>query len=514
MDEGTTLKVQDTLEFRGGTIGLSILAHPSPSRIGEIVRLTEIGSGERLEINRSEPEFCLPAGGRAEALATMFISRKAVAAEARCSGSVRLTAEEGAEVVVEGEVLVGAREWPVESLQTGLVLVLSKAVALLLHFLPSEGASGPDLGLFGESSEIRRLRAEIRRVADLDEPVLLRGETGVGKELVARAIHACSRRHEQEYVCVNIAAIPPTLAASELFGHRKSGFSGADHDREGYFRRADKGTLFLDEIGDAPSEIQVALLRVLEQGQIQVVGDDEPRKVNVRLIAATDTNIDEAITQGKFRLPLLQRLGYPIVVPPLRARRDDIGRLFIRFLREELAEVGEAERLADAGPTDKGWLRASLIDRLVRYSWPGNVRQLRNVAHQLAISNRGLPKLRVPPMVEQMLSTSQAPVQGGSAPPPVKPPRDLSAITDDVIIQALRDHRFNQTATAAALNVSRSYLDTRMNDCDRIRKACDIGVDELRRCCDECDGDLDAMVARLEVSKHGLKQQMRRLGLR
>jgi two-component system nitrogen regulation response regulator GlnG len=252
---------------------------------------------------------------------------------------------------VEGEVLSGEREYPVERLRIGLVLMLGNAVVLLLHILNSVGESGPDLGLVGESDEIHKLRSNIRRVADLDVPVLLHGETGVGKELVARAIHECSGRREREYLCVNMAAVTSSVAASELFGHKKSAFTGASRDHEGYFQRADKGTLFLDEIGDASHDVQLHLLRAVETGQIQVVGGDDLLTVDVRLVAATDSNLDQAIEHGRFRLPLLQRLaGYEIHIPPLRSRRDDIGRLFVHFLRVELDRVGDSERLADPAP--------------------------------------------------------------------------------------------------------------------------------------------------------------------
>jgi two-component system nitrogen regulation response regulator GlnG len=405
MDQEKTLRVIDTIKSSAGAIALTILCHPSPSRIGDFARLTVLGSGERLEVNRFVPVFRRHDARSIDSLATMFASRSPLVVEALRSGAVRLCAEEGAEVVVEGEVLSGEREYPVERLRIGLVLMLGNAVVLLLHILNSVGESGPDLGLVGESDEIHKLRSNIRRVADLDVPVLLHGETGVGKELVARAIHECSGRREREYLCVNksdeihklrsnirrvadldvpvllhgetgvgkelvaraihecsgrrereylcvnMAAVTSSVAASELFGHKKSAFTGASRDHEGYFQRADKGTLFLDEIGDASHDVQLHLLRAVETGQIQVVGGDDLLTVDVRLVAATDSNLDQAIEHGRFRLPLLQRLaGYEIHIPPLRSRRDDIGRLFVHFLRVELDRVGDSERLADPAP--------------------------------------------------------------------------------------------------------------------------------------------------------------------
>jgi two-component system nitrogen regulation response regulator GlnG len=515
MEHARTINALDSIQANVNTLGLTILFHPCASRIGDIAQLGEVGSGKRFLVNRLEPMFSLPSGAVTEALATPFVSRNAMAIEALASGNVRLSAEKGAQVVADGVPLAAPGEFAEKDLQTGLVLVLGNAVVLLLHFLQSAGESQPDLGLTGENIAIRRLRAAIRHVADLDVPVLLRGETGVGKELVARAIHECSHRCEREYVCVNMAAIAPTVAASELFGHRKFAFTGANRDHAGYFQRADCGTLFLDEIGDAASEIQTMLLRAVETGQVQPVGAEKQDMVDVRLIAATDSDLEHRIEKGSFRLPLLQRLaGYEIHVPPLRDRRDDIGRLFIHLLRGELARLGEARRLDDPRPGEQGWLRASLVAKMARYDWPGNVRQLRNVARQIAISSRGAGKIQIDPALDRLLSGGQDRPPDQPHSPPRKSNRASSAISDDTIISVLRENGFNVSAAASALDVSRTWLFTRMDGCDRIRKASDLDEAEIRRCQDECRGDLDAMVARLEVSKHGLKQRMTHLRIR
>lgn len=515
LDRAKTINALDSVQATTSTLGLTILFHPSTSRIGDIADLTEVGSGKRIAVNRLEPVFQLPSGATTEALGTPFVSRKAMVIEALPSGNVRVSAEKGAQVAADGAPLVAPREFGEKDLQAGIVLMVGNAVVLLLDFLHSGGESQPDLGLVGESIEIRRLRANIRRVADLDVPVLLRGETGVGKELVARAIHECSRRREREYVCVNMAAITPTVAASELFGHKKSAFTGANRDHAGYFQRADRGTLFLDEIGDAAQEIQTLLLRAVETGQVQPVGAERHETVDVRLIAATDADLDRQIEKGSFRLPLMQRLaGYEIHVPPLRTRRDNIGRLFIHLLREELARLGEARRLDDPRPGQKGWLRASLVARIAAYHWPGNVRELRNVARQIAISSRGAAKIQVDPALDRLLSGGQEQTPDQPHSTPKKRKRASSAISDDTIIQVLRENSFNVSAAAAALDVSRTWLFTRMDGCDRIRKASDLEEAEIRRCLKECRGDLDAMVARLEVSKHGLKQRMTHFGMR
>ncbi|HEU4537176.1 MAG TPA: sigma 54-interacting transcriptional regulator, partial [Polyangiaceae bacterium] len=181
-----------------------------------------------------------------------------------------------------------------------------------------------------------------------------------------------------------MGAVPKELAAAELFGAARGAYTGSTHDREGLFRSAQGGTLFLDEVGEAPPEVQVMLLRALETGEVHPVGAKAPVAVDVRLVAATDANLESQIRDGRFKEPLLHRLaGYEIRLPPLRERREDIGPLFYHFARGELEATGEARRLAPADPYEAPWLPAPIAARLVRHPWPGNVRQLRNWARQI-----------------------------------------------------------------------------------------------------------------------------------
>src|SRR6185369_6449016 len=214
--------------------------------------------------------------------------------------------ESPVQVVADGVPVAGSREIPAAEVERGVVLELSGRVALLLHTLGDEepGPSVPGFDLVGESAGIVRVRREIARVADLDVPVLLRGETGTGKELVAHALHRASRRRSAAFLSLNMAAIPASLAASELFGATRGAFTGAVAAHAGHFERAQGGTLFLDEIGDAPAEVQVSLLRVLETGEIQRVGGAPISGVDVRLIAGTDADLERAIADGRFRSAL------------------------------------------------------------------------------------------------------------------------------------------------------------------------------------------------------------------
>jgi anaerobic nitric oxide reductase transcription regulator len=224
--------------------------------------------------------------------------------------------------------------------------------------------------IIGASAVIRRLRREIDIVAGSDLSVLIHGETGTGKELVARAVHASSARRKEPIIYVNCAALPETLAEAELFGHVRGSFTGAAGDRPGKFEIADGGTLFLDEIGELPLTVQPKLLRALQEGEIQRVGADRPIKVNVRLLAATNRDLLAEVAAGRFRVDLFHRLNvYPVTVPPLRERTDDIALLAGYF-------CDIARRRSGAGPVR---LDASALEALVGYAWPGNVRELENV---------------------------------------------------------------------------------------------------------------------------------------
>jgi two-component system nitrogen regulation response regulator GlnG len=380
-------------------------------------------------------------------------------------------------------------------------------------------------GLVGESSAIAQVRAEIHRVADLAVPVLIRGATGTGKELVAQGIHAASRRHRGPFVSVNLGAIPPSLAASELFGAARGAYTGAVQAQDGYFRKAQGGTLFLDEIGETPQEVQASLLRVLEAGEIQPVGAQSALRVDVRVLAATDADLEQRVQAGTFREPLLHRLaGYSIRLPPLRERRDDIGRLLVHFLRQELAATGELEIL-DRDSPHLLWIKPALVARLARYDWPGNVRQLRNAVRQLVIGSRGLPQIQSSPGLESLLAPAAAPAvsapavaapavfpaqPGGSVAARRRKPADVSR---DELLAVLRAHRWRLKSAAEELGISRPSLYVLIEHCPAIRKAGDLKVEEIVLCHRECGGDLDRMVERLMVSRDALHRRIRELGL-
>src|SRR5262245_33645912 len=231
-------------------------------------------------------------------------------------------------------------------------------------------------GIFGTSVELQATLSRARKVAPTDSTVLVTGETGTGKELLARAIHAWSGRANAPFVSVNCAAIPQTLIASELFGHERGAFTGAQQRRLGRFELAAGGTLFLDEVGELPVETQVLLLRVLQEREFERVGGTTSLAADVRVVAATNRDLRQAIAEGSFRSDLYYRLAvFPLEMPPLRERRSDLRPLVEHFVRSAARKVGKTIRGID--PQSLGQLEA--------YSWPGNVRELQNVIESSVI---------------------------------------------------------------------------------------------------------------------------------
>jgi transcriptional regulator with GAF, ATPase, and Fis domain len=234
--------------------------------------------------------------------------------------------------------------------------------------------------IVGSSAALRKVLLEVAKVAPTDSNVLILGETGTGKELIARAIHKRSKRSGRAFICVNCAAIPASLIASELFGHEKGAFTGALQRRAGHFEAADGGTIFLDEIGELSLETQISLLRVLQEREFQRVGNSQPISVDVRVLAATNRDLDAAVTAGTFRQDLLYRLNvFPICVPPLRERKNDIP-VLVQYLVEQFARRA-GKRITE--------IQKKTLNLLQSYDWPGNIRELQNVIERAVVLCEG-----------------------------------------------------------------------------------------------------------------------------
>ena len=300
-------------------------------------------------------------------------------------------------------------------------------------------------GMVGSSPALNRVIEAVRRAAPTRARVLITGESGVGKELVARAIHESSRRAAGPFSKLNCAAIPENLVESELFGHERGAFTGADRRRLGRFERADGGTLFLDEIGEMPMALQARLLRVLQEGEIERVGGSQTIAVDVRVIAATNRDLLEEVAAGRFREDLYYRLAVlPIAVPALRARMGDVPALATFLL---------ARSVEENGLEDKEWSDGALR-ALQQHDWPGNVRELGNVVDRLAILSRG-STIRGDDV--------RAVVGGGGAPPSEVPTEGtlyevLEAFERQVIEERIARFEGNMTQAASDLGLERSHL--------------------------------------------------------
>ncbi|OSZ75470.1 nitric oxide reductase transcriptional regulator NorR [Hydrogenophaga sp. IBVHS1] len=321
-----------------------------------------------------------------------------------------------------------------------------------------------DSEILSQSGAITHLLHELQVVADSELPVLLLGETGVGKELFAQRLHRLSRQAGKPLVHVNCAALPESLAESELFGHARGAFSGAVNDRPGRFEAAEGGTLFLDEVGELPLSIQAKLLRTLQNGEIQRLGADQPRRVNVRVIAATNRSLREHVRDGSFRADLYHRLSvYPILIPPLRERGNDVLLLAGRFLELNRARLGlRSLRLS-----------AEAEGALRRYSWPGNVRELEHVVSRAALKavSRGADRNEIVSLSADMLDLDalEMPVGTGAV-----SDQDICATVStsrlpsmhevveacqrQAIQQALASHEDNWAAAARQLELDPSNL--------------------------------------------------------
>jgi len=320
------------------------------------------------------------------------------------------------------------------------------------------------LGGFGEiigrSPAIGEVLRDIEQVADTDATVLISGETGTGKELIARAIHAASRRRNRPLITVNCAAIPATLMESEFFGHEKGAFTGATQKREGCFALADHGTIFLDEIGELSLDLQAKILRVLQEGEFAPVGSSQTRKIDVRVIAATNRDLDRAVKDGRFRDDLYYRLNvFPIKVPPLRERGDDVLLLAAGFAAKFAQRLGR--RIEPLCEEDRR--------RLKSYGWPGNVRELQNVIERAVITSqdgrlnldRALPDARV----EAAHGAAAPQAAPGETPGPILQIREIERLERENILRALESTGWRvagRDGAAALLGINPSTLNSRI----------------------------------------------------
>jgi len=352
-------------------------------------------------------------------------------------GDVSLLAAIGEQVALAIENLLAYEEI------AALKARLEEENVYLQEEVRAEAARGE---VVGESPAILGVLANVRKVARTDSTVLVTGETGTGKELIVSAIHSLSRRKDKLLVKVNCAALPAGVIESELFGHEKGAFTGALTRRVGRFELANRGTLFLDEVGDLPLELQAKLLRVLQDGEFERVGGTQTLKVDVRLIAATNRDLEQAVSEERFRADLFYRLNvFPIVIPPLRKRPHDIPALARHFAMFYAAKMGRKV----------GMLSADVLDRLVAYPWPGNVRELQNVIERAVIlSPSGRFELGD-------LVATPAPA-GGSPKPQVRSLEDIERRHIVAVLEETGWRVSGERGAARILGLQRTTLEARM----------------------------------------------------
>jgi transcriptional regulator with PAS, ATPase and Fis domain len=345
---------------------------------------------------------------------------------------------------LDGELIISVRTAPLR--QNG------RLHGHLLMLTPLGKASSgltQSHGLLTKSEAMRSLLRIAEKVAASDASVLVRGETGAGKELVARAIHRMSPRRDKPFAAINCAALPPQLIESELFGHVRGAFTGAVRDSEGTFRHAEGGTIFLDEVAELPLEVQAKLLRVTQERTVLPVGGTKPIPVNVRLISATHRSLRTEVKAGRFRADLMYRLRVvPLFLPSLRQRPEDIEALATHFLGR-LNETSTSRQVARIAP--------GALDALLHHSWPGNVRELHNAVEYAFLLGDGpvLSEGDLPPELRENFTEfeSRVPVPDGQLPPKAQK-----------IARALERAGGNRSRAAASLGISRSTLWRRMKE--------------------------------------------------
>ncbi len=409
---------------------------------------------------------------------------------------------------------------PSASVDPGTVLAIGDRVLLLLTVRSTLSPASP--ALLGRSAAMTALQHRVGAVAQLNDSVLITGETGTGKELVAHALHLASRRSSHPFVALNCAALPENLIESELFGYARGAFSGATAAKAGLFASAQGGTLFLDEIGEMPLAVQAKLLRVLEVKRVRQVGSANEEPIDVRVVAATHRDLRRDVHEGRFRADLFGRIESPrIDVPALRDRREDIPLLFTHFLARRTDE--QARRLghaADDSPLAQLWREATaypppipldVFRWMLTHDWPRNVRELDKFAAEMTASvlqGSG-------PVVPSVTARAERPNSAPPAPPAGAAPAAAVARNrpDRAELEALLEEQsFNQTEVARVLGVPYTTLDRWMRELGVVRPR-DLSLDEITTAWQQAGGDLTAAARLLRVSARGLRVRRKELGL-
>ena len=492
-------------------LGLTILWHPQPERIGEQCIATD---GKGTELSRFTPLFRrFGAHGEAAPLGERGITRAPLTIRRDAADHLTITAPDSRMLVeCDGVPLAESVRLDSGQVERGVVLGLGGVILVCLHWMASlprgEGGAG-GAGLTGVGGAAIKLRELVRQAAATDLSVLLLGESGSGKEVAAQAIHAASARAGAALVAVNRAALNESLAAADLFGAAKGAYTGAQTVRNGYFAEADGGTLFLDEIGDTPTAIQPMLLRVLETGEYRPLGAAANRRSTARLIAATDQDIETR----PFNQPLLRRLeAFVIRVPPLRERREDIGLLIVQVLDQWSRQSGRRVEVP-----------AAVVSQLCLYDWPGNIRQLGNVVRRMCIAldaddtDAARFEALVPRPADRAAAPAGAPVAPAHGDDPAPPRPDvkrvkLSDLSDDQVLEAMESCHWMIRGAAQLLGISRPSLYKLLAEHPAIREVEAIPQAELAAAHQRSQGDLKQCASLLKTPSEALRRHLNKCG--
>jgi len=498
---------------------LTLVWHPVAALMGRQAVLAPVG--QVLRVNRFEPLFGEPMAGQAEPLGHPSVSRASLELQALPDGTVRVgPADPRIHATLHGRALEQPQLCHRDELAAGVMLGLGGRVVMCLHhrcLLPA----GPPGALLGHSDTMERVRRQVQLVAATEQPVLILGETGTGKELIARAVHQLSHRRDRPWVAVNMAALGDGMAAAELFGSARGAYTGSVAARSGLWAEADGGTLFLDEVGDTPPAVQPMLLRAIETGEFRPLGASRPVRSSVRLVAATD----RPLHGSSFNQPLLHRLESLVIrTPPLRERRQDLGLL----IRQQIGIDPHATSwLPDVPPP--------LIHALAHAHWPGNVRQLIHAIGRLSLGGRaglwptidellgGPARFADADMADDAAPAAPAapdpvPTAAPHASPPPSPPvrrvhRSTAGISPQALIDALDRHGWCIQDAARVLGVSRPSLYNLISRHPGIRPAEQLAVEDIVPLLGQADLTLDQLASRLRTPRESLRRRLRALGL-
>jgi two-component system nitrogen regulation response regulator GlnG len=487
-------------------LGLTVLWHPNRKRIGEQAVL--LFEGDQCEVHRTAPDFQRAGSDVGQALDHQGISRTPIRFLRNADGSITVhNSASRMHFEVDGNVVAACAASEglllgVQQLANGVVLRLGSSVLLCLGHVGLLPSPQRDSALAGVGRAMARVRSAIAQVAATRLPVLILGETGTGKELVAQAIHAASKREGQAMVSVNMATLGESLAAADLFGACKGAYTGALGARKGLFAEAHGGTLFLDEIGDTPAQVQPMLLRALETGEYRPLGSARTERADVRLIAATDRDLSSA----GFNQPLLRRLeAYVIPIPPLRERREDIGVL----IAHGLSRFGGID-------TPVPELPVSVIQALCLHDWPGNVRQLQHLLQRLVLALQVGDPLELPGFEPSPASPSDAPRV-----PPAEAANKATAaryrmpasVSEAEMFEALEAHQWCVRKAAEHLSLSRPSFYALLYASPAIRRVETIPFDEIDAVVRSAPGDPAYWASQLRTPRETLRRHVQQLGL-